>query len=602
MVRSFLLALILWAPHSSWGFSSENVTKYQTQIIEKKLWTDAQWIKLGHYRKKFLQDYRSPIQGSFFISPEGNKNPKSELLATVQLLFSEKEAGAKAQCRYLARTSWLKKVLTIDPADLTTCPERDQWKAQLGAEELYIIFASGDLSSAGASFGHTFLRAHNPKNKKERELLDYGINYAAVTGTDDGVMYALKGVFGFYPGAYSMLPYYQKMREYTNLEGRNLWDYKLNLSKDQVSFLIDHLLELEGSFAPYYFADENCSQQILELIEVAAPDLNIAASFTDVTIPLDTLKALYKKGLLSGEGLRTSLQSDWQTRFTKLNLSQRNHLKEIIREPKNPNLTALEAKQQAEVLEASLSYFAVQEYRQKKELSEIKYPLSVARARLGSVTDALETTKSASPLLSPPSVAYYLGYGKFDNSEFYNFKWRRMFHDLLSDDSGLSAFSHLEILSLDFRYFSEMKNLDLHRMVLIKALSTAAVNILDTPVSWKVDVGTETKLNPYLHFGAGLSWDTNLLQQSRLSLLVVSENYRLSEKAQPFVGIEGLFMSKISSDFRSLFGVQYLHDFTLGKQIEEYQAGLAVDVSQNEIRLTGRVRDKIPEWNLSVIF
>lgn len=61
-------------------------------------------------------------------------------------------------------------------------------------------------------------------------------------------------------------------------------------------------------------------------------------------------------------------------------------------------------------------------------------------------------------------------------------------------------------------------------------------------------------------------------------------------------------MSKISSDFRSLFGVQYLHDFTLGKQIEEYQAGLAVDVSQNEIRLTGRVRDKIPEWNLSVIF
>lgn len=602
MVLSFLIALILWAPQTSWGFSAETAANYQAQIIEKRLWTDPQWIKLGHYRKNLFGGYRSPIQGSFFISPDGATDPKAELLATIDLLFLEKESGSKAQCRYLARTAWLKKVLAINANDFTSCPERDQWKEQLGAKEIYIVFASSDLSSAGASFGHTFLRAHNPKNKKERELLDYGINYAAFTGTESGALYALKGLFGFYPGTYSMLPYYQKMREYTNLEGRNLWDYKLNLTQEQVGFLIDHLLELEGSFSPYYFADDNCSQQILELIEVARPELNVAASFRDITIPLDTVKVLAENEMLSDEGLRTSLQTEWRFRYNNLSFSQRNELKKVIENPRQLNLSSIQTNEQAEVLETSLSYFAIQEYRQQKDFKDVKYPLSVARARLGAVTDPLEIPKPASPLSSPDSVAYYLSYGKLDKNDFYSIKWRRAFHDLLSDDSGLSPFSHLEIFSLDLRYFPEFENLDLFKMILLKTFSTTPVNVLDTPTTWKLDIGTEEKMNPYLHFGAGLSWDVAGLKESRFSLLAVSENYRLSEKAQPFLGIEGLLMTKIFSDLRGLLGAQYLHDLSLGRNFKEYQWGLAMDVSRNEIRFTGRIRDNIPEWNLTVIF
>ncbi len=88
--------------------------------------------------------------------------------------------------------SWLKKVLDLQSDDIVLCPERDLWKKQLGAQEMYLIFASGDLNNPGSSFGHTFLRVHNPKNIKELELLDYGINYAAITGKDSGASVRLK--------------------------------------------------------------------------------------------------------------------------------------------------------------------------------------------------------------------------------------------------------------------------------------------------------------------------------------------------------------------------------------------------------------------------
>lgn len=600
MVLSFFIALLI-APLSGWGFSSESVLTYQKQASEKKLWQDSQWLKLGHYRQKITGGYSSPLQGSFFVSPQGAHDPQAELLATLELLFRSPEEGSQAQCRYLARTAWLKQVLNISSQDLASCPARDLWRQQLGANEIYLVFASSDLSSAGSSFGHTFLRVHNPKNTKNIELLDYGINYAAVTGEDSGALYALKGLFGFYAGAYSMLPYYQKMREYTNLEGRNLWEYKLNLTVAEVHFLIDHLLELEGSYAPYYFTDDNCSQQILELIEVAKPELNIASKFHDITIPLDTVKALKNENMLLSENIRPSLQSDWRQRYASLNTKQKEALKTTIEKGKQAELEALSTKEKAEMLETALSYFAIQEYREQKDLKEIKYPLSLARAQLGPQTEPLILSKPASPLSSSASVAWYFGYGQWDQLDYFNLKWRRAFHDLLSDDSSLSPFSHLEMLSLDFRYFTVSKNFDLQKLTLLKIFSSSPVNLLDTPLTWRLDLGSEPKLSPYFHFAGGLSFDSDALGTNRLSLLAVSENYHLSDRAESWLGLETLLMTKFRG-LRGLLALQGLYHTQEARTVFNYRAGLSWSVSQNEIRLEGHLRDHVPEWNISVIF
>ncbi|MCB0370155.1 MAG: DUF4105 domain-containing protein, partial [Bdellovibrionales bacterium] len=259
-----LILLNLLAPLCMWGFSLNNIDAYKEQVINQKLFADPQWLKLGHYHQSSEGHYLSKIQGNFFISPDGNTNPLSELIVTIETFIN----NPMSQCKYPARFKWLKQKLQIDQESYH-CSELASWKKKLGAKEIYIVFAAGDLNNPGSSFGHTFIRLHNPNSSSE--LLDYGVNFAAYTENDSGALYALKGLFGFYKGSYSMLPYHQKIREYTNLEGRDLWEYKLDLSPDEVDFIIDHLLELDGSYSYYYFSDENCSYQILELLNIVRP-------------------------------------------------------------------------------------------------------------------------------------------------------------------------------------------------------------------------------------------------------------------------------------------------------------------------------------------
>ena len=56
------------------------------------------------------------------------------------------------------------------------------------------------LNAPASAFGHTLLRINKDataKSGKRFELLDQGINFAAVMTTQNPVIYAVKGVFGF---------------------------------------------------------------------------------------------------------------------------------------------------------------------------------------------------------------------------------------------------------------------------------------------------------------------------------------------------------------------------------------------------------------------
>ncbi|MDG0814793.1 Lnb N-terminal periplasmic domain-containing protein [Bdellovibrio svalbardensis] len=609
MVLNFLFLVIIYlAPQFSWGFSPERTEAYKKQALQSQLARSSQWLSLGHYRQRLFGSYYSPIRGNFFISPQGAKDPQAELLATIDFLFSDKTDKNQGQCRYLARMSWLKKELTLAPEDILPCPERDRWKAQLGVTEAHLIFAASDLSSAASSFGHTFLKFHNPKNIGKLELLDYGVNYAAITGTEDGALYAIKGLFGSYPGAYSMQPYHQKIREYTNLEGRDLWEYKLHLNPDEVAFILDHLLELEGSYAPYYFADDNCSAQILELIEVAKPDLGLTAEFHDVVIPIDTVKVLNDKWMLDGEKVRSSLQAEWHTRYAHLNFLQRGAVKEIIKDNSlsEPAYRSLTAKEKAESLEASLSYLALTEYRDQKNKKDEKYSLSLERAKLGAITNPVQIPSPKSPLTSLDASAFYLGIGQDQSVDFYSLKWRRGFHDLLSDDSGITPFSQLDFLSFDLRYRPTRQNWDLQQIVLLNIITTYPWTEFEHPISWKIDVGTEPKLAPYFNGGIGAGVDVALPQAARWNIFAITENDHLADDVNPHLGVESLLVNKWTEHIRSLLDAKYLYSFSEQKSLGEFTLGMSYSLHKIEYRLEGELRDNQNSWQnswkLSVIF
>ncbi|MBO9667678.1 MAG: DUF4105 domain-containing protein, partial [Bdellovibrio sp.] len=355
---------------------------------------------------------------------------------------------------------------------------------------------------------------------------------------------------------------------------------------------------------PYYFSDDNCSSQILELIEVAEPRAQLTNHFHDFVIPLDTVKVLNQEGLLSKEQVRTSLQTEWRTRYGNLNLSQRSALKEVLQNKAadSDKYAQLPKKKKAEALEAAMSYLAIKEYRDHKEYKSEKYDLAVARARLGSLTDPVEIVLPKSPLLSPPTTAFYLGYGQIDEVDFYQFKFRRGFHDLLSDDSGLAPFSQLNFFSFDLRYHPTLQNWDLYEFVLLSILSTSPWTQLEKPMTWMIDIGTSPKFLPYVNGGIGTSFDLPLAQATRWSWLAVSKNTDLTEIAKPYLGVETLFMTKWTEHFRSVIKADYLYSTNEGRSLGIGGLAMAYDHGKIEYRLEAERRDTENRWMLSVVF
>ena len=92
-------------------------------------------------------------------------------------------------------------------------------------------------------FGHTLLRIDT---REGRDLLGWAVNFAGATGNDGGIVYAARGLTGGYQGYFSVVPYYEKVKSYGDWENRDIWEYDLALTPDELRLLIDHLWELEG--------------------------------------------------------------------------------------------------------------------------------------------------------------------------------------------------------------------------------------------------------------------------------------------------------------------------------------------------------------------
>lgn len=73
---------------------------------------------------------------------------------------------------------------------------------------------------------------------------------------------------------------------------RDIWEYRLNLNKEEVRNLMRHLWELQEIYSYYYFFNENCSYNLLFLLDVARPGNQLVQQFNHWVIPIDTIKAI----------------------------------------------------------------------------------------------------------------------------------------------------------------------------------------------------------------------------------------------------------------------------------------------------------------------
>ena len=72
-------------------------------------------------------------------------------------------------------------------------------------------------------------------DENSNKLLAYSVNFAANADPEDNeLVFSYKGLTGGYPGVVSVLPYFAKTNEYSHMEARDIWEYRLNLSQEEV--------------------------------------------------------------------------------------------------------------------------------------------------------------------------------------------------------------------------------------------------------------------------------------------------------------------------------------------------------------------------------
>lgn len=325
---------------------------------EKMLATDPQWLALLHMRKNPLTgNYHSEVDAnSFFLSGKSDDST-AELAATITALQQPLHDDASAWCRFPARALFLAQHLTLHAPTNLHCSALDTWRKQFSADTVTLVYPDPYLKKIASIFGHTFLRFDAKDKKRNPILLSQTVSYYADVGATDNsaALYIAKGLTGHFPGIISLDPYFEKLREYSDSEDRDIREYHLSLSPDKVKMLIDHIWEVRGNSFNYFFLDENCSYRLIALLDVVTSTHNLREQFTTHTIPVDTVKVLQSHHLIASAYYIPSARKKFYADLATLSPAQNQQLKNLLRGKK-----PVEQISDAHVLSLAEKYHSIQ--------------------------------------------------------------------------------------------------------------------------------------------------------------------------------------------------------------------------------------------------
>ncbi|WP_244241900.1 DUF4105 domain-containing protein [Leptospira kanakyensis] len=469
---------------------------------EKHLAEETHWYRLLRFKKTRWGFWESEVDNKrYFLSKEGKYNPEKELIATLYSFFTEEtipEGLLHPQCSYPERYHWLKEKLNFDINRLpeVTCERFEVWKKSLDPDSLSVIFASYYMQTPASMFGHTLVKLNNKVNENA-ELLDYGVNYAANPGEMNVFSYVYKGLIGGYSGNFSIFPYYLKVNEYNDLESRDIWEYKLNLKPDEKERFLRHLWEMGRADFDYYFINENCSYHLVEILEVAIPELNISNQVGWMVTPSDTIKKyMAEEGLVLSRKYRPSLYSKIKYKINEMSEEERNTYFEMIRLEKTFFPDPKENFRISLVTDAVLDTFRYRDSTNNnthsKKHKDYYDKLLVFRSKQNDEY----TTKETFPLSTPPEESHPLSrvassFGVSSLGNFVELRYRIVYHDLLNVSRGHTPNSELAFFDTTIRTY-ENKKPELTSMSVIKLTSISPYNSISKDFSYMVDTGIQT--------------------------------------------------------------------------------------------------------------
>ncbi len=474
---------------------------YQDELLslteEQRLHEDPYWRILMHYKKGLRGDTSLIDDPAFFLAPDGKTNPASELKATLKAFFEEPTEGKPAAvCRFAARYEWLKERLSIDPSRLPVpdCASFEEFMRQTQPESVALVFPMAHLNGPASMFGHTLLTIETANKSK---LLAYAVTYSAFANETFGPFFAVKGLTGLYPGYFSIMPYYAKLQEYSDIDHRDIWEYPLNLTKPEIRRMMLHIRELDHIASDYYFFDENCSYALYFLLEAARPGVCLTDGTRGWLIPLDSVRAIGRQGFIQGVAYRPSRTTKIKYLAAGLTDSEQDlamglakgTVSEVVMT--GPAASSMEKIKTLDLAGEYLQYLYTKGMMPQATYQERFIKTLKLRSQLGTVADDV-TEKIPAPVQPDKghlSNRLALGVGIKDHDAYWETRIRPVYHGLMDNDDGYVKGAQLIFTDLALRWYPEKHKVALQSLDIIDIVSLAPRDRFFHPVSWKITTG-----------------------------------------------------------------------------------------------------------------
>ncbi len=359
-----------------------------------------------------------------------------------------------------------------------------------------VVFADASLGSSASMFGHTFLVVQGVQGA---ELLQPAVNFAADSGDTSGISRAVKGLTGGFMGSFTWSPYVEKVKEYTVLAHRDLWEYPLDLEEAQVRKLLMHLWELRELKTPYYFTSRNCSYHLLQAIQAVCPERDLLSDLPPWVPPLETVRILGRKGLLKEGRWRPSHDARLQALAQQLTRAEVTKALDMAHGTDAPQgsatlLDVASLELQSRILRGEIT----QENYAARQLLLLK-----ARSELGILPPAPPPPPPPQPHLAHGGQYAQLGLARDAAGIYLECRWRPTFHALLDPPLGSASGLELTLLDLGLRW-RKGQSPEVADSTLFSLASFRPRRPWHKPLSWRIQAGYEATGGGQGTFGAGV--------------------------------------------------------------------------------------------------
>jgi len=526
----FLLVLSASLPTPLFAQAPAVDTEQLIHIAHERRLSEAPYWRTLLHCPQSTSPYQSFVDDpAFFLAETGKTDADAELTALIRTFFGTDQSEIPV-CRFIARYTWVYKQLSdvIDSPPLL-CEEAER----LSPSSASLVFPTYHLNNPASMFGHTFLTI---ETDYQAPVLADAVNYAALPDSRNPITYMFKGIAGSFKGYYSILPYYKKIQEYGDMAQRDIWEYPLTLTPEETRRMVLHILELKESYSYYYFFDKNCSYMLQFLLESARPGLSLTHEKGLTVIPIDTIKAMQKAGLITEARYRPSIGSRIQAGMGHLSKPEITLAQGLSAGTLTPDaFLAMELPKKRKRVTLDLVTNVTRYRRAKKKLSQAEFKTTFlgtlkARKTLGKGTPGEKTVPAPpEPTTGHDASRISATIGTRDGDSFAELAITPAFTNLLNTDYTKREGIQIEFLHVRARFDNEEKRLSLQALTLLDIVSLSPRNPFIRPLSWTFHAGYEKRMTDTgnmksaysLRAATGMAW--NLTGESLFFLLPEAE-------------------------------------------------------------------------------